>query len=155
MSRKIFIGHCGIVYDEDGTKTIEVTGNSNKKENVVKECENDWIENSSDKLIVLRSKNDIKKDEMKEWLDDNKGIRYNYFFLINMGQKRNKKFYCTDLISNCYIDVEDREISKRNNLVTGSSIINNEEMYIIYYKEKSKKEGIDYDVYFLSGETNE
>ena len=72
-----------------------------------------------------------------------------------MGQKRNKKFYCTDLISNCYIDVEDREISKRNNLVTGSSIINNEEMYIIYYKEKSKKEGIDYDVYFLSGETNE
>ena len=43
-------------------------------------------------------------------------------------------------------------MNNKNRMITGESMINNIDTFIIYYKEKSSDVGVDYNVYFLSEE---
>ena len=56
ISKYAWIGHAGMIYNEEGTKTIEIIGNGNKKDNIVKIYDNDWLEKVSSELIILRVK---------------------------------------------------------------------------------------------------
>lgn len=149
ISNNIRIGHSAIVNSEDAKTTVEVTGNDSKENNVVKEYENDWFQEECKEVIVMRSKNlDCnKRIKIKEWLIKHYGMRYNYFFLLHM----ENRFYCLDLCSQAYESIEE-DIDGKSIFTFGSSIVQDEDMYIIYYKKKVNKENIKYEVYYLSEE---
>ena len=145
-SKRIKIGHCGIVYDEYADSMVEVYGN--KVDNIVDIHDNDWNEQNKSELIIIRNKEHINKKEITDWLDSKIGMKYNYLFFINP----KNRFYCTSLVSKCYEETQNQPISNNNIFVTGASMINNENTYIIYYKEKVDDINIQYRVYFLSEE---
>ena len=145
-SKRIKIGHCGIVYDEYADTMVEVYGN--KVDNIVDKHENDWNELSKNELIIIRKKEYINKKEIIDWLDSKMGLKYNYLFFLNP----KNRFYCTSLVSKCYEETQDNHISNNNIFVTGASMINNDNTYIIYYKEKVNELDINYRIYFLSEE---
>ena len=76
------------------------------------------------------------------------GMKYNYLFFINP----KNRYYCTSLVSKCYEESQTNSISNNNIFVTGASMINNDNTYIIYYKERVNDSNIKYKVYFLSEE---
>ena len=145
-SKRIKIGHCGIVYDENADTMVEVYGN--KVDNIVSIHDNDWNEQSKGELIVIRKKEPINKKEVINWLDSKMGMKYNYLFFINP----KNRYYCTSLVSKCYEESQTNSISNNNIFVTGASMINNDNTYIIYYKERVNDSNIKYKVYFLSEE---
>lgn len=146
MSKKIYIGHSGIVYSADGTEVAEVYGNTSN--NKVDTYQNDWFDTKNDAFIILRSKDYINKKEIQNWIDENKGDKYNYLYFL----KTKNRYYCTDLVSRCYEETQDNPISNKKIFVTGESMISNYNTFVIYYKEKSNTQGVDYNVYYLSEE---
>lgn len=149
ISNNIRIGHSAIVYSEGAKTTVEVTGNAGKENNVVKEYENDWFKERAKEIIVMRRKdiNSEDKRNLQLWLTKQYNKKYNYFFLLHM----QNRFYCLDLCSRAYESIG-KDIDGKSLATLGSSIIKNEDMYIIYYKKKVNKENINYEVYYLSEE---
>ena len=149
ISKKLRIGHAAIVKSEDATITVEVTGNTGKENNIVKEYDNIWFKKSNVEISVLRVKGvkQAEKEKITDWLEKHYGNPYssNYF------KHSNNKFYCLDLCSEAYKSIG-YEIDGGANTTLGSTIINNDNTYIIYYKKKVNKENINYEVYYLSEE---
>lgn len=140
--------HAGIVYDIDGTKTVEIVGNNKKANNVVKIYDNDWlIQDGLDEVVVLRCKhiNNDNEIELIDWLDEKTESKYNYLYFI----KNKEKYYCSDLVTRAIENVTNININKKEILVTGSNMILSDETYLIYYCEKISKENVDYRVYIL------
>lgn len=145
-SSKIMIGHCGIVYSNDGRYTYEVVGNQSKEDNVAKRYYNNWLSAPGPSITVLRTKQEIDSDSIVEWCDNHTGKPYNYLFPV----KAKNSYYCSDLVSRCIKESNNIEVSTRERLVSGGSMILNDNTYIIYHRENSETEGVDYKVYFLS-----
>ena len=146
ICEKLRVGHCGIVYDEHGNSLYEIVGN-NGKNNVVKLYDNDWYDlNNFNEMIVLRVK-DIDsedRDEIKAYLDKIAGSKYNFFFIFHM----KNRFYCTDLATETYKRCFKTNINKFF-ISTGSSMIKDDNTYLIYYKREVNKDNIKYEVYYL------
>ena len=146
ICEKLRVGHCGIVYDEQANSLYEIVGN-NGKNNVVKLYDNDWYDlNNFNEMIVLRVK-DIDsedRDEIKAYLDKIAGSKYNFFFIFHM----KNRFYCTDLATEAYKRCFKTNINKFF-ISTGSSMIKDDNTYLIYYKREVNKENIKYEVYYL------
>ena len=149
MSKNLRMGHGGIVKSEDATITVEVTGNSGRANNVVKEYENKWFQKSNIEITVLRVKGiDIQeKTKLNKWLEDRYGMPYNYNFFKHY----NNKFYCFDLCSEAYKSLG-YQLDNGYNTTLGGTMIKNEDAYIIYYKKQVNKENINFEVYYLSEE---
>lgn len=150
LSRLSYIGHCGIVYSENGSKMVEIVGNKEREENVVKIYDNEWLDIDSPNYIILRLKDidDNKKENIVSECNKILGCKYNYLFLFHS----EKKFYCTDLISYIYkkigINLNDDYF-----FTTGSDLIENESTYMIYYREKYIEDGkAKYNIYYLKEE---
>ncbi|MBP5407949.1 MAG: hypothetical protein J6Y42_02305 [Bacilli bacterium] len=146
ICEKLRVGHCGIVYDEHANSLYEIVGN-NGKNNVVKLYDNDWYDlNNFNEMIVLRVK-DIDsedRDEIKAYLDKIAGSKYNFFFIFHM----KNRFYCTDLATETYKRCFKTNINKFF-ISTGSSMIKDDNTYLIYYKREVNKDNIKYEVYYL------
>lgn len=146
ICEKLRVGHCGIVYDEYANSLYEIVGN-NGKNNVVKLYDNDWYDlNNFNEMIVLRVK-DIDsedRDEIKAYLDKIAGAKYNFFFIFHM----KNRFYCTDLATEAYKRCFKTNINKFF-ISTGSSMIKDDNTYLIYYKREVNKKNIKYEVYYL------
>ncbi len=150
MADICWIGHCGMVYDKKGTKTIEVVGNSTKEENVVKLWDNIWGQKSSSTKICCRVKeiDDERRNILIEESNKIIGGKYNYTFVF--GNK--KDFYCLEVVSYLYNQIN-ININSDYFFSTGVDFITNENTYIIYYSESIYENGIKYtNVYFLSEE---
>ena len=150
MSKQTWIGHLGLVFDQDATKTVEIVGNKTIKENVVRIYNNNWMNVSSPRYLVMRVKdiNNTQKERLIEAANNVLGCGYNYTFIF----QNNKKFYCSNLITHIYKKIG-IELNEDHFLTTGSDIITNEQTYIIYYKETIIKQGKKlYNVYFLKEE---
>lgn len=143
MSKKIYIGHAGIVNSDEASTTYESTGKG--KEKGVHELENDWFSYDTNDLIIIRNKNNINKKEIQNWLKEVEDMKYNYLYFL----KTKKRYYCTDLATRCYEESCDIKVTDKNIFVTGESIIDYEDNYIIYYREKSNEDNVDYNVYYL------
>lgn len=149
ISKISYIGHGGMIYNQKGTQMIEIVGNKGLNKNKVEINYNDWLKIDSPTYIVLRSKSidDNKKDILKKESQDVLGCRYNYTLISN-----NKTFYCTDLISYLYKKIN-INLNKDYFFTTGSDIITNNDMYMIYYRERYiKNNKICYNIYYLSEE---
>ena len=147
ISRISWIGHAGIIYSEDGSKTLEIVGNKSKEENVVKVYDNTWMKIDSEEYLILRVKgiSNKEKEEIINVSNNLMGSRYNYLFLFSS----NKRFYCTDLISNIYNNL-DINLNKDYLFTTGSDIASNDNTYIIYYRERYiKNNKVCYNIYYL------
>lgn len=146
ICEKLRVGHCGIVYDEHANSLYEIVGN-NGKNNVVKLYDNDWYDlNNFNETVVLRVK-DIEsedRDEIKAYLDKIAGSKYNFFFIFHM----KNRFYCTDLATETYKRCFKTNINKFF-ISTGSSMIKDDNTYLIYYKREVNKDNIKYEVYYL------
>ena len=146
ICEKLRVGHCGIVYDEHANSLYEIVGN-NGKNNVVKLYDNDWYDlNNFNETIVLRVK-DIEsedRDEIKAYLDKIAGSKYNFFFIFHM----KNRFYCTDLATETYKRCFKTNINKFF-ISTGSSMIKDDNTYLVYYKREVNKDNIKYEVYYL------
>lgn len=150
ISNKTWIGHCGIVYNEDGTLTLETVGNKSVEENKVKVRENIWLDIDAPRYLIMRVKgiNDEQKDILKQEYEKIMDCRYNHSFIF--GSKRH--FYCSDMISYLY-DKLDINLNDDYFLTTGGDLICAEQTYIIYYRQRVIKEGKNhYNVYYLSEE---
>lgn len=147
LSKLTWIGHCGLIYNYEGTLMTEIVGNKKRKDNVVKIKENDWFNNDSKHSIVLRVKDISNNDKEKIQYESRKvlGCKYNYSFIFNS----NKSFYCSDLVTYIYKKI-DINLNSDYFFSTGSDIISNDNTYIIYYKERvDTKEKTYYNVYYL------
>lgn len=147
LSKLTWIGHCGLIYNEEGTLMTEIVGNRKRKDNVVKIKENDWFNNDSKHSIVLRVKDISNNDKEKIQYESRKvlGCRYNYSLIFSS----NKSFYCSDLVTHIYEKIE-INLNSDYFFSTGSDIISNDNTYIIYYKERvDTKEKTYYNVYYL------
>jgi len=147
ISKISWIGHAGIVYNEDGSQLLEIVGNKSKEDNIVKIYENNWMNVDSDKYLVMRVKDiDINdRKEIRNISDSIIGCKYNYFFLFSS----KKRFYCTDLISYIYKNI-DINLNNDYLFTTGSDIASNDNTYIIYYREKYiKNNKVCYNIYYL------
>ncbi len=147
ISKIAWIGHAGVVYNEDATKMVEIVGNDTKENNVVKIYENTWLSKDSLEYIVLRVKDINEKSKMSIVEESEKllGHRYDYTFLFG----GNKRFYCTNLVSYIYKKIG---IKLNNDMLftTGSDMITNENTYMIYYREKFIKDNkVYYNIYYL------
>lgn len=141
------VGHAGIVYDKLATYTYEVVGNRKKSENIVNEYVNDWKDvHNYKELIILRVKgiDNNDRDKIKNHLDEIKGSKYNYFPFIHL----KNRYYCTDLVTRTYKDALNININEFF-ISTGSSMINNDNTYIVYYKKEIKKGDIKARIYYL------
>lgn len=150
LSRKLWFGHSGIVYSSDAKKVIEVVGNVSKEENIVKEYYNDWYEVNIKEFAVLRVKgtNETDKENIKTWCDEQKGKKYNYFFVAHLKDA----FYCLDIASRAYQEIG-KDIDGNFNITLGSDMISDDDTYLIYYKEiVYGVDLLDYRVYYLCGE---
>lgn len=150
ISKKIYIGHSGLVYDKDATKTIEVVGNLDKKDNVVKEWNNNWIYESSPNYIFLRVKgiNEEKRKEIQAEYEKLKGQPFNYNFLCN----NKNRHYCSEFVSYVYKQIG-YNLNKDYYATTGADYIVDDDTYIIYYQETYIDNNIKHrNIYFLAGE---
>ena len=146
ICERLRVGHCGIVYDEEANHLYEIVGN-NGSNNVVKIYDNDWYNlNNFKELIVLRVKNtnNEEKEKIKSYLDRIAGAKYNFFFIFHM----KNRFYCTDLATETYKRNFKTNINKFF-ISTGSSMIKDDNTYLIYYKREVNKGSIKYEVYYL------
>ena len=150
LSRLSYIGHGGVVFSEDGSKMLEIVGNKSRKENVVKIYENTWLDIDSPSYVMLRVKDIDNIDKENIINEGNKilGCRYNYSFIFSS----KKRFYCTDLISYIYNCI-DIKLNKDMFFTTGNDIIDNDNTYMIYYRQRYVKNGkVCYNIYYLSEE---
>lgn len=150
ISKYIYIGHSGMVYDEKAENTVEVVGNLKHEDNVVKTWKNSWLYGESPNYIFLRVKgmDDEKKVRFKEECDKLMGQSFNYNFIC----KNKKKHYCSELVSYVY-DKLGYNLNKDYYATTGADYIINDETYIIFYQEQYVKESqIHYNIYYLAGE---
>jgi len=147
LSRRLYLGHCGIVYNEDASQMVEVVGNKSREENVVKVYNNDWMLITTNGLVVLRVKgiDDDKKNSLIDYLDNQMGKKYNYFFLAHL----KNSFYCMDIASRAYEEIG-IDIDGNLNITLGSSLIDSDNTYLIYYRMMVHEEGMKYKVYYLS-----
>ncbi|HHU55625.1 MAG TPA: hypothetical protein GXZ48_02890 [Acholeplasmataceae bacterium] len=149
ISDHTWVGHTGLVIDDEGQNTIEITGNLDDRDrNVVDIWYNDWvIDRTTDQIVLLRVKNTTEDDrnKMVEYAKSQLGKPYNYTFLFN----RAYSFYCSDLVSrsvaNAGINVNYDYLA-----TTGSDMIVSPNTYIIYYREKIGEN--KFAVYYLSGD---
>lgn len=149
LSKRLRIGHGALVQSEDALTMVEVTGNDSKENNVVKEVPNEWFERKNEEITILRAKNisEENKKDIQNSLNDKCGMPYNYLFLIHA----KNRYYCLDLCSRVYEEINN-DIDGRTLITFGSSMIKNDNTYIIYYKKKVKSNDINYRVYYLSEE---
>lgn len=150
LSRQNWIGHLGMVYNKDATQMIEIVGNKSLKENVVKIWDNNWMNVSSPRYLIMRIKgiNENKKSDLINESNKILGSKYNYTFLF----QNNKKFYCSSVVSHIYNKIG-IQLDKDRFITTGSDIITNNETYIIFYRETIYKKGNQaYNIYFLAEE---
>lgn len=149
ISKRLRIGHGAIVKSDDAKTTVEVTGNSGRDNNVVKEYDNVWFSKSNTEITVLRVKNigEKEKSQIKDSLEKKYGMPYSY----NYFKHSENKYYCFDLCSEVYKEIG-YVIDKGANTTLGSTMICDDDTYIIYYKKKVNKTNINYEVYFLSEE---
>lgn len=152
ISRFLWIGHAGVVIDNEGKQTIEITGND-RSNYYVSKYENTWLTDSIDltnELIILRVKNmDQKKaDQVVNYLESKIGYPYNYSFLFN----RHHSYYCTDLVSRA-VETTGIKVNYDYLLTTGADLIVSKNTYIVYYRERIvEKDQVKYNVYYLSKE---
>lgn len=149
ISRKTWIGHSGIVYDELGEKTIEVTGMLLPQHNVVRVFSNIWGDDipRTPQVALLRVKkiSEEQRDKVIEYSDSKIGTPYNYTFLFN----RANSFYCSDFVSRAFAST-DINVNYDFLVTTGSDMIASPNTYLAYYKEEIyTDEGIKYVVYYL------
>ena len=149
ISKMSYIGHGGMIFDKNGKRIVEIVGNKSWAENEVRINDNTWLTKDSPNYIVLRNKNinNNEKEILKKESEKILGSKYNYTFISNK-----KTFYCTDMISYLYKQIKIK-LNKDLFFTTGSDIITNNEMYIIYYRERYIKDNkVCYNVYYLSEE---
>ncbi len=150
LSDLIWIGHAGMVINDDATKTIETTGNDVNNQNYVRILDNTWAKDSLEntkEYAVLRVKSITEEDIDKviETSIRKIGSNYNYLFLLNT----KNKYYCTDLISRSY---RENNINISNGILatTGSDIILNNNTYLVYYRLRvTEGKSVYYKVYYL------
>lgn len=150
LSNIAWIGHCGMVYNEEGSQIIEIVGNKNKEDNIVKIVENNWMKIDSPEYLIMRVKdNNISKKE--KLIDESVkilGCKYDYTFCLG----GNKRFYCSNMISYLYKKIN-INLNSDSLFTTGSDIITNENTYIIYYRERYiKNNKVCYNIYYLDEE---
>ena len=151
VSKYIWIGHAGMVIDDEGKTTIEITGNSSN--NTVSIYNNTWLTDSIDstKEIALLRLKDIdkeKEDKIIDYLHSKIGYSYNYSFFFN----RSKSFYCTDLMSRAAKSA-DVDINYDYLATTGADIFASNATYLVYYREKVFVDGeVKFNVYYLGKE---
>ncbi len=148
LSSKAWIGHSGLVYDSEGTKTIEIVGNLSKENNVISLWDNDWLSSSPSRMTVIRVKdmNDDKRAVLKEEAEKLFDKKYNYLMVFS----NDNKFYCSDFVSYLYKKI-DININSDYFLTTGADMISNENTYIVFYYEVIKNNNIK-NIYYLSEE---
>lgn len=149
ISKMSYIGHGGMVYSNDGSQMIEITGNKGRKENIVKVIDNTWLTIDSPNYVILRVKdiNDTKRERLVQEGNKIIGKRYNYTFISNKNS-----FYCTDMISYLFNRI-DVKLNNDSFFTTGSDIITDDDTYIIYYREKIfKNDKVHYNIYYMSEE---
>ena len=150
ISKRAWIGHAGIIYDQEAKKMVEIVGNDTKENNVVKIYNNTWLTKDSLEYVVLRVKdiNDQDKKNIVTECDKILGCKYDYTFLLG-GSKR---FYCTNLVSYIYKKI-DVKLNKDMLFTTGSDMIISENTYMIYYRMKYVKDNkVYYNIYYLDEE---
>ena len=149
LSKRLRIGHAAIVQSEDAKMMVEVIGNSTKENNVVKKVNNTWLETKNEEITILRAKNinEENKRNIQKNLKEKYGLSYNYIFLVHA----ENRYYCLDLCSRVYEEIG-IDIDKNSIITFGSSMIKNDNTYIIYYKKKVQSDNINYRVYYLSEE---
>lgn len=149
LSKRLRFGHAAIVQSEDAKTMVEVVGNSKKENNIIREVDNTWLEKKTEEITVLRVKN--IDPQIKQSLQDDMrkmyGLSYNYLFLIHA----KNRYYCLDLCSRIYEGVG-VDIDGKPMITLGSSMIKDNDTYIIYYKKKIKSDNANYQVYYLSEE---
>jgi len=149
LSDKTWIGHSGLVYDEAGEKTIEITGMQLPKYNVVRVYDNTWGDDipETPQVALLRIKGitNEQRDKVIEYADSQKGKPYNFTFLLN----RVNSYYCSDFVSRA-IAYAGINVNYDYLATTGSDMIVSPNTYLVYYKEAiSTDEGLKYEVYYL------
>ena len=149
LSERLRFGHAAIVQSEDAKTMVEVIGNGKKENNIVREVENTWLEKRNEEITVLRVKkiNLQIKQNLQENMKKTYGSSYNYLFLIHS----KNRYYCLDLCSRIYEGIGG-DIDGKSIITLGSSLIKDDDTYIIYYKKKSKSDNVSYQVYYLSEE---
>ncbi len=154
LSRLTWIGHSGLVIDDEGKETIEITGNMTSEENVVQLWDNTWVYEDSPgiktpQIALLRLKNttEEQRNKIASYANSKIGYKYNYTFLFN----RNKSFYCSDLISRS-VSAAGINVNYDYLATTGSDMLVSDETYIIYYKETTVENNVQkHKIYYLEG----
>jgi len=149
ISKKTWIGHTALVYDDYGKKTIEITGSLSPEDNVVRIFPNTWISNAGQtpQVALLRIKDTTEKERQRiiEYAEKQMGKPYNYSFLFN----RNNSFYCSDLVSRAVASVG-INVNYDYLATTGSDMIVSPNTYLIYYQETIIIDGVvTHEVYYL------
>lgn len=149
ISKHIYIGHSGMVYDADAKYTIEIVGNKEKENNVLKLWENNWLRTPTNNYVFLRVKgmDNEKKEKLIANCQLEIGKPFNYTILFN----NKNKFYCSDFISYIY-DTIDINLNTDYFATTGADYITNDETYLIYYQETIYQNNEQhYNIYYLTG----
>lgn len=151
VSKLIWIGHAGMVIDDEGKTTIEITGND--VNNFVSIYNNTWLEDSLDttkEIALVRIKNIDSEKEQKilDYLQDKLDYPYNYTFIFN----QKKSYYCTDLMSRS-VKAAGININYDKLVTTGADILYSKNVYLVYYRERVvENDGIKFNVYYLGKE---
>lgn len=149
ISRLAWAGHSALVTEEDGSKICEVVGNEDDpKDNYVRIVENEWIsaDTGSPHIIGLRVKG--LTNEARETIVDYANTqalekdKYNFLFPLT----RSNKYYCTDLVSRSYNEV-DINLNNDGFMTSGNDMILSKETYIIFFR---KRVGNKFLVYYLT-----
>lgn len=155
LSKNMWLGHAGIVIDDEGRETIEITGNISPEENVVQIWTSTWLstDRGSPQIAVLRIKDttEEQREAMIEYAKSKLGLPYNYTFIFN----RANAFYCSDLVSRA-VSAGGININYDHLATTGSDMIVSPNTYLVYYREKYIVDGENYyRVYYLTKNTTE
>lgn len=135
ISELTWVGHSGIIIDDDGEQTIEITGNRSPEDNVVKIYDNDWVsfnDKKTKQIALLRVKNttEEERNQMIEYAKSQLGKPYNYTLLLN----RAHTFYCSDLVSRSVASAG-ININYDYLATTGSDMFVSNNTYLVYYRE--------------------
>jgi|SRR5690554_2827665 len=150
LSKYFYLGHASINITDDGSRIIEVFGNSsNPENNVVAESLNTWHISDEDtpNVIGLRIKgtSEEQRNKIVDYAKSKIDYSYNYTFLFN----RSQSFYCTDLVSRAAASAG-INLNYDYLATTGNDLIANRHVYIIYYRELVYENGIPrYNIYHL------
>jgi len=159
LAHNFFLGHSTINSTDDGSKIIEVLGNTGNPEwDRVLENYNDWMliedslqEKSESPIIIgLRVKGTTasQRDKMIEYARKQIGKGYNYTFLFN----RINTFYCSDLVSRS-IKHGGINVNYDHFVTTGNDMILSKNTYIFFLRETIIVDGEKiFNVYFLDDE---